>query len=341
MARPDVLLVSLGTTLGWRVSDMLLLEQLERAGASTAAASVGLGGRRSPAPRLPAERPRRDARGAADRAHRRRAPRAARSDRVVHDGRDAAARPADAVRDPFRRPRAAEPPGRSQRAPARAGAARHAAGAGHDSAQRGRCRSTPEGRRAVDRRVAARGSLVIRRRSGFAERERLAVAYTPDPKAKGLDLLVAGWAAAAVPDARLEVYGLDPERARAHLRRCGVPEPETLDLRGTVPAAEFRASAAQGARVCRGCALGGLGTGSARGAGGRRAARDRARRRPVRGPAPGARAGPVTRRRRHRRRCAAPAIRAAFEMPDERLAPTATEPPSCCAPTAPRPSRKR
>jgi len=73
------------------------------------------------------------------------------------------------------------------------------------------------------------------------ERERLAVAYVPDPKAKGLDVLVAGWAEAAVPAARLEVYGLDPERARAHLQRSGVPEPESLDLAGTVPADRFRA----------------------------------------------------------------------------------------------------
>ena len=32
VARPDVLLVSLGTTLGWRVADRMLVEQLERAG---------------------------------------------------------------------------------------------------------------------------------------------------------------------------------------------------------------------------------------------------------------------------------------------------------------------
>jgi hypothetical protein len=54
-------------------------------------------------------------------------------------------------------------------------------------------------------------------------------------------VLVAGWAAAAVPDARLEVYGLAPERARAHLRRSGVPEPASLDLAGTVAADQFRA----------------------------------------------------------------------------------------------------
>ena len=43
MPRPDVLLVSLGTTLGWRVADEMLLEQLRRAGASTAVVSVGRG----------------------------------------------------------------------------------------------------------------------------------------------------------------------------------------------------------------------------------------------------------------------------------------------------------
>ena len=73
------------------------------------------------------------------------------------------------------------------------------------------------------------------------DRERLAVAYVPDPKAKGLDVLVAGWAAAALPDARLEVFGLEPEWARSHLRRSGVPDPATLELRGTVAPAEFRA----------------------------------------------------------------------------------------------------
>jgi glycosyltransferase involved in cell wall biosynthesis len=52
---------------------------------------------------------------------------------------------------------------------------------------------------------------------------------------------VAGWAAAAPAGARLEVYGIDPEWARSHLRRTRVAEPETLELHGTVPAAEFRA----------------------------------------------------------------------------------------------------
>jgi glycosyltransferase involved in cell wall biosynthesis len=75
-----------------------------------------------------------------------------------------------------------------------------------------------------------------------AKRERLAVAYVPDPKAKGLEVVVAGWARADIEGARLEVYGLDPEWARAHLRRTGTPEPDSLALPGMVSATRFRAA---------------------------------------------------------------------------------------------------
>ena len=61
------------------------------------------------------------------------------------------------------------------------------------------------------------------------------MAYVPDPKAKGLDVLVAGWAAAALPDARLEVYGLDPDWARSHLRRAGCPSPRGSSCGGRCP----------------------------------------------------------------------------------------------------------
>jgi glycosyltransferase involved in cell wall biosynthesis len=73
-------------------------------------------------------------------------------------------------------------------------------------------------------------------------RTRLAVAYTPDVKAKGLDVLAAAWAAAAVPEARLEVFGVPAERARAYLARCGVAEPPAVVWRGMAPAEEFRAA---------------------------------------------------------------------------------------------------
>ena len=75
-----------------------------------------------------------------------------------------------------------------------------------------------------------------------AERERLAVAYTPDVKAKGLDIVCAAWAQAGVEDARLLVFGVDHERALAHLRRMGVDVPTNIEFRGKTPSAEFRAA---------------------------------------------------------------------------------------------------
>jgi len=77
---------------------------------------------------------------------------------------------------------------------------------------------------------------------GDGRREPLAVAYTPDPKAKGLDVVCAAWAAAALPGARLAVYGIDPPRGRAFLARRGVPEPPGIEWRGAVAAEEFRAA---------------------------------------------------------------------------------------------------
>ena len=293
MARPDVLLVSLGTTLGWRRADELLLAQLERAGARRAAVSVGLGA----ADRLRRGYPINDlvemhaARRAARTAVERHEPRAL----IVSSTTAAMLLPSlpmpYAVR--FDAPGAAQPAGRAERAPPRARAPRM---------RRARV-TVPFSRRR--RRGAARrgrpGRWSCRHRSipppptgSPAERERLAVAYVPDPKAKGLDVVAAGWAAAGVEEARLEVYGLDPDWGRSHLRRTGVAEPDSLELRGTVAPAEFRSAPAPRPRLRPRRPLGGLGPGAARGAGGRRPARDRARRRPVRGTArgPAARALP-------------------------------------------------
>lgn len=75
------------------------------------------------------------------------------------------------------------------------------------------------------------------------KREPVAVGYTPDPKAKGLDILCAAWLRAEVPTgARLEVFGIEPEPARRHLRRTGVPEPDNVVWRGLVSAGEFHAT---------------------------------------------------------------------------------------------------
>jgi len=238
VARPDVLLVSLGTTLGWRVADAMLLAQLERAGASAEAVAVARGA----ADRLRRGYPLNDlvemhaARRAVRTAVERHEPRAL----IVSSTTASMLLPAlpvpYAVR--FDAPARLNRPG-----------ARNALLRALERRAMSRARLTipfsPAGGEALPDGAAA--PIVVSPPidpSGMpAEpnaRERLAVAYTPDAKAKGLDVVVAGWAAAALPDARLEVYGIDPDVARGHLDRTGVALPETVELRGTVGAGEFR-----------------------------------------------------------------------------------------------------
>lgn len=71
-------------------------------------------------------------------------------------------------------------------------------------------------------------------------RERFAVGYTPDPKAKGLALLCAAWERAALPGARLLIAGIPPERARAFLARRDAALPAGAELVGMLPQPEFR-----------------------------------------------------------------------------------------------------
>jgi glycosyltransferase involved in cell wall biosynthesis len=71
-------------------------------------------------------------------------------------------------------------------------------------------------------------------------RERFAVGYTPDPKAKGLELLCAAWSQAALPDVRLLIAGIPPERARAFLGRRGAALPAGAELVGMLAQPEFR-----------------------------------------------------------------------------------------------------
>jgi hypothetical protein len=73
-------------------------------------------------------------------------------------------------------------------------------------------------------------------------RERLALAYAPDVRGKGLDLVCAAWAAADLAGARLEVFGVGPDAAAAQLRRSGVALPPNAVFRGPRPAHEFRAA---------------------------------------------------------------------------------------------------
>jgi Glycosyl transferases group 1 len=74
------------------------------------------------------------------------------------------------------------------------------------------------------------------------KRDRVAVGYAPDPKAKGLEVLCRAWERAAVRGARLDVYGIEPERARRHLARTETPEPRGVCWRGMTAAGEFRSA---------------------------------------------------------------------------------------------------
>jgi glycosyltransferase involved in cell wall biosynthesis len=70
--------------------------------------------------------------------------------------------------------------------------------------------------------------------------EPLVVAYTPDPKAKGLELVCTAWARTTAPGVRLVLTGIPADRARAFLERRGVPLPPRLELAGMLPQGEFR-----------------------------------------------------------------------------------------------------
>jgi glycosyltransferase involved in cell wall biosynthesis len=239
VARPDVLLVSLGTTLGWRVADRMLLAQLEGAGAATEAVAVGRGA----TDRLRRGYPVNDlvemyaARRAVRTAVERHEPRAL----IVSSTTASMLLPSlpipYAVRfdAPARmnRPGARNAPLRAleRRAMSRARVTIPFSVAGGEA--------LPEG---AARAVVVSPPIDPSSDEPTAEREDVAVAYVSDPKAKGLDVLVAGWALAAVEGARLEVYGLEPGWARSHLRRSGIEEPGSLDLPGTVGAADFRAA---------------------------------------------------------------------------------------------------
>lgn len=72
-------------------------------------------------------------------------------------------------------------------------------------------------------------------------REPLAVAYTPDPKAKDLALVCRAWGLVHATGSRLLVTGIDPDRARAFLARHRVPFPPRTELTGMLAPDEFAA----------------------------------------------------------------------------------------------------
>ena len=223
MARPDVLLVSLGTTLGWRRGDECCSRRLER----------GVR-RRPPSPSGSArptacgagihQRPRRDARGtaAARTAIERHEPRAL----IVSSTTAAMLLPSLPM--PYAcasTPRHGSIGGRSERAPPRPRAPEHATRAGHNSLQRRRRRgASRRGRPAV---VVSPPIDPSAPDGESEERELARRRVRARPEGEGARRGAAGWAAAAVEEAKLEVYGLDPDWGRSHLRRVGVAEPDS------------------------------------------------------------------------------------------------------------------
>ena len=236
--RPDILLLSLGTTLGWRAADAVFADQLRRAGASVIATTVRIGA----TGRLRRAYPVTDlvealaARRALRSALRRERPRAL----VISS--TTAAMLADLEGLPFAV--RLDAPARLNR-PGVRNAGLHAL----ERRALARARLVlPWSRAALDALPpgAARAIVipppVVPSGEGATERERLAVAYTPDVKAKGLDIVCAAWAAAALDDARLLVFGVERDRAIGHLHRVGVPVPAGVEFLGKTPPGEFRAA---------------------------------------------------------------------------------------------------
>ena len=233
----DVVLLSLGTTLGWRLSDALFVDQLRSAGVGVEPVAVRVGATRRMRRAYPvtdlveAAAARRALAAALDRH----------SPRALVISTTTAAMLADPRGLPYAirldAPACLNRPGPQnaglhaleRRALARARlvlpwseAARAALPAGHAPAI------------VVPPPIERSDELPWRR-------DRLAVAYTPDVKAKGLEIVCAAWAAAGIRDASLEVFGVDREPALAHLRRTGVAVPEEVEFRGKTAPEQFRA----------------------------------------------------------------------------------------------------
>jgi hypothetical protein len=240
----DILLLSLGTTRGLRIADAELVQMLRQAGASVAAVGTRIGA----TDRLRRGYPVNDlveaiaARRALDAGLRRHRPRA-----VVFS----------TTTSVLLAPRLTMPfavwldsPARLNR-PGRRNAPLHAL----ERRALGRARlvmtqSAPA--IAALPGAAARAVVVsppiaeVPVRGG--SRDALVVAYTPDPKAKSLELVCAAWAQTQVPGVRLVLTGIPADHARAFLARQGLSVPPGMELAGMLSRDDFYALLAR-ARV--------------------------------------------------------------------------------------------
>ena len=236
----DVLVISLGTTRGLRVADAAFLEQVRRAGASAEALAVRLGA----LDRLRRGYPVNDLVEAAAARRTLRAGLARRPRAVVFSSTTAAL--AAGQLDVPHAIRLDSP------------AVLNRPGARNAALHRLERRALARARLVLPWSEAARAALpagaersvvlpppIVASGPPPRSRDRGAVSYVPDPKAKGLSLLCAAWADAGVPDATLAVYGIDATAARRHLERLGPAEPAGIEWRGQAPADGFRAALRQ------------------------------------------------------------------------------------------------
>jgi Glycosyl transferases group 1 len=233
---PDILLLSLGTTLGWRAADAVFVEQLREAGASVVLSTVRIGA----SGRLRRAYPVTDLVEAVAARRALRAVLGRQRPRALVISSTTAAMLAGVEGLPYAV--RLDAPARINR-PGAHNAVLHAL----ERRALARARLVlPWSRAALAALPEGAGRAVVVpppiAPSGqpAAERERLAVAYTPDVKAKGLDVVVGAWARADLVDARLLVFGVDRDRALAHLHRTGTPLPGDVEFRGKTPATDFR-----------------------------------------------------------------------------------------------------
>ena len=240
-ARPDIALVSLGTTIGWRRADDALTEMIREAGASCELVNVRFG----PSSRLRRTMALTDLveAGAA-----RRAAAGVRADAVIYSSVTAAL---------------LQRPGTPYAVRFDTVAALNRPGAGGDW-QRWRERPVLAGARLLlpwsEEAAAAAGALTgdrppavvlpppVELREAAAARDLDAAAYAGNPDKRGLVLLAEAWSRGAPTGARLAVGGIERERAVRHLRRAGAASPAGVEWTGELPAERWLETVAR-ARV--------------------------------------------------------------------------------------------
>jgi len=227
---PDIALVSLGTTFGWRRGDEALARHIRGAGATCRVVSVRLGRaaglRRSMATTdlVEALAARNSARGLVAGA-------------VVYSTITAA------LLQPSRRPSAirfdgiaaANRPGvggawQRRREPSVLSRADLLLPWSEPAAEQAAQAVAAAGLRCPDTMVLVPPVEVAEPSPGGPD----AVAYAANPDKRGLDLLCAAWARAAPAGARLAIGGIDRPQGLRWLERCGVAEPPGVEWLGVV-----------------------------------------------------------------------------------------------------------